>query len=362
MGSDLLVSTRKGLFHFVPEGSSYRLNRVSFLAENVTNAHVDLSDGTWYAALNLGHFGCKFRRSSDQGATWTECAAPAYPEGETVPRGDGKPPDAATLKLIWVMASSPGVLWAGTLPGGLFKSADRGDSWTLIRGLWDRPERAQWFGGGADHPGINSICINPRDPNVIRIGISCGGVWQTGDGGQTWQQTANGMSAEYMPPEMQSNPNIQDVHRMVQCPAAPDRLWVQHHNAMYRSIDGGHNWLTLRDVPPSVFGFAVAVHPHNPDAAWYIPAVKDERRVPVDGKLVVTRTRDGGGNWEVLRNGLPQENAYDLIFRHCLDVDDTGDRLAFGSTTGGLWHTHNGGDSWQLLPARLPPIYAVQYL
>ena len=61
-----------------------------------------------------------------------------------------------------------------------------------------------------------------------------------------------------------------------------------------------------------------------------------------------------------LRSGLPQAHAYDLTYRHALDVDDTGDVLAFGSTTGGLWITEDGGDDWQLISARLPPIYAVR--
>ena len=34
---------------------------------------------------------------------------------------------------------------------------------------------------------------------------------------------------------------------------------------------------------------------------------------------------------------LPQEHAYDIVFRHALDVDDRGERLAFGSTTGSVW-------------------------
>ena len=41
-------------------------------------------------------------------------------------------------------------------------------------------------------------------------------------------------------------------------------------------------------------GFAVAADPNDADTAWYVPAIKDERRVPVNGELAVTRTRDGG--------------------------------------------------------------------
>jgi hypothetical protein len=50
----------------------------------------------------------------------------------------------------------------------------------------------------------------------------------------------------------------------------------------------------------------------------------------------VTRTRDGGRTLDVLRTGLPQRDAYDLIYRHGLDVDATGERLVMGSTPGAL--------------------------
>ncbi len=147
---------------------------------------------------------------------------------------------------------------------------------------------------------------------------------------------------------------------MVQCLHAPDHLWVQHHNGVFRSTDSSQSWQPVRDVPPAVFGFAVAVHPHDPQTAWFVPGVKDECRVPVDAKLVVTRTRDGGRTFQVLSHGLPTENCYDIVFRHALAIDATGNQLVFGSTTGGLWWSHDQGDHWTQLPARLPPIHAVE--
>lgn len=365
MSERLLVSTRKGLFVLHAGQGACTVNSVHFLGDNVTLAHVDQRDGSWYAALDLGHFGVKLQRSEDGGGTWQECTVPSYGPDDTVATGDGKPPTQATLKLIWSLAcgsaDQPGLLWAGTAPGGLFRSTDRGQSWTLLRSLWDRPERAEWFGGGYDSPGIHSICVDPRDADTLRLAISCAGVWQSSDGGDSWRQTANGMRAEYMPPERAGDPNIQDPHRMVQCPSDPDRFWVQHHNGVFISDDGAQSWREIHDVPPSVFGFAVAVHPGDPQTAWFVPAVKDERRVAVDGRLVVTRTRDGGASFEVLHHGLPQKHAYDLVLRHALAIDDSGERLAFGSTTGGLWSTNDGGDRWLLADCRLPPIHAVTY-
>jgi len=363
MSNTLLVSTRKGLFVAERAHGEWKVARTSFLGDNIALTSIDSRDGSWYAVLDLGHFGNKLQRSTDQGHTWTECAVPAFSEGDQVITGDGKPPVPATLRLIWSLeaggADQPGRLWAGTIPGGLFRSDDHGASWQLVRSLWDMEERKQWFGGGFDQPGIHSICVDPGDARMIRVGISTAGIWGSNDDGATWHQCAQGMRAEYMPPERARDPNVQDVHHLVQCRGQPHIFWVQHHNGVFRH-DGG-DWQEVTNVSPSVFGFAVAVHPRDGDAAWFVPAIKDERRIPVDGKVVVARTRDGGKSFEVLRNGLPQNNAYDLVLRHALAIDSSGDRLAFGSTTGGVWISEDQGDRWTQLDARLPPVYAVTF-
>ncbi len=370
MSERLLVSTRKGLFVLergVPErgNGAWRVAHTVFLGDNIACTLADPRDGSWYAALDLGHFGAKLHRSIDQGRSWDECAVPAYAEGDEVIMGDGKPPTPATLRLIWTLepggADEPGRLWAGTIPGGLFRSDDRGASWQLVRALWDQPGRHEWFGGGYDQPGIHSICVDPRDPRCLRVAISTGGVWRSDDAGAHWTLGGEGMFNVYMPEERRLDANVQDVHRLVQCPAAPDALWAQHHNGVFRSVDGGTHWSEVANVAPSVFGFSVVVHPREPGTAWFVPAVKEERRFPVDGQLVVARTRDGGASFEVLRDGLPQQHAYDLVYRHGLALDATGERLAFGSTTGGLWTSDDQGDHWTRLPARLPPIHAVAF-
>jgi hypothetical protein len=365
MSGTLLVATRKGLFVLERANGAWSVGRHAFLGDNVTLALADPRDDAWYAALALGHFGVKLRRSRDRGRTWDELAVPAYGPDERVATGDGKAPQTASLTLLWALEAGaphePGRLWAGTIPGGLFRSDDGGVSWTLVRALWDRPERAGWFGGGYDAPGIHSICVDPRDARRLRVAISTGGVWATDDAGASWRQTAHGMFAEYMPPEQRDEPNVQDVHRMVQCRAAPDVLWAQHHNGVFRSADGAHSWQAVPAVRPSVFGFAVAVHPREPDLAWFVPAIRDECRVPADGALVVARTRDGGRTFDVLRDGLPQRHAYDLVYRHGLAIDPSGERLAIGSTTGGVWTSDDHGERWHALDARLPPVHAVTF-
>jgi hypothetical protein len=333
-----------------------------FLGDPVTMVLPDRRDDSVYAALRLGHFGVKLWRSCDRGKSWEACAAPAYPKQSG---DDAEGSTQASVDLLWSLeAGGPdeaGVLWAGTIPGGLFRSRDRGDNWELIQSLWDRPERKDWFGGGYDQPGIHSICVDPRDSRRVAVGVSCGGVWITADAGVDWTCNANGMRAAYMPPERSGDPTIQDPHRLVQCQANPDSYWVQHHNGIFRSTDGCGSWQEIMDVKPSTFGFACAVHPSEPDTAWFVPAVKDECRVPVDGKLVVTRTRDGGKHFDVLVNGLPQVHAYDLVYRHALDVDSSGNCLVMGSTTGNLWLSDDQGDTWRSLCSNLPPIYCVRF-
>src|SRR5262245_13388593 len=233
VSNQLLVSTRKGLFVVARGPLGWRVKHVAFLGQNATLA-LPVPGRGWFAALNLGHFGVKLHHSSDEGQTWEERAVPAYPEGETVVLGDGKPPRPANLQMIWSLESGSlsqqGRLWAGTLPGGLFRSDDDGRTWELVRGLWDRPERTQWFGGGYDVPGMHSVCVDPRNADVLRVAVSSGGVWRSEDGGRTWRVTSDGLRyADNMglPPEMLGNPVTQDVHRMVQCPASPERLWIQ---------------------------------------------------------------------------------------------------------------------------------------
>jgi photosystem II stability/assembly factor-like uncharacterized protein len=365
MSDRLLVSTRKGLFTVARKAGRWDITGVDFLGDNVTLTLTDPRDGKSYAALDHGHFGVKMHRSTANG--WEEIPVPAYPqkpEGYEEKDMWGRELNWTTSK-IWALApggrDEPGTIWCGTLPGGLFRSNDHGQSWEMIRTLWDHPLRKKWAGGGADLPGIHSICVDPRNSKHVSIGVSTGGIWHTEDGGGNWALRGEGMRAEYMPPEQAHDPIAQDVHCLAQCRSAPQRMWVQHHNGIFVSSDEGKSFTEIKGVEPSVFGFPVAVHPKEPDTAWFVPEIKDEKRIPREGKLAVTRTRDGGKSFEILTQGLPQNHAYDVVYRHALALDEPGDRLAIGSTTGGLWVSEDQGDSWTCVTHTLPPVYAVRF-
>lgn len=355
------VATRKGLFELQRDGdrAPWRIARSHFLAEPVSMLLPAGAQGSFagrmFAALNLGHFGVKLHASDDAGRSWRELPAPVYP-----PQPEEAAGPAWKLMQIWAMERSAKALWVGTLPGGLFRSEDGGEHWQLVESLWQRPARLEWLGGGYEAPGIHSICPHPAHDEELLLAISCGGVWRSTDDGASWALRAQGMRADFMPPERQHEQNIQDPHRVQRCAARPEVLWCQHHNGIFRSADNGASWQELQALPSS-FGFAVAAHPRDPQTAWFVPAIKDEKRVPTDAALCVTRTRDGGRSFEALRAGLPQQDCYDLIYRHGLAVDDSGTHLLMGSTTGHLWASDDAGDSWQSVADNLPPIYALRF-
>ena len=355
MSLRMFLGTRKGLVVYTQTPGGWRLESVHHVGNPVSYAVEDPRNGTWWAALDHGHWGQKLQRSRDQGQSWEEVKAPAYPEDAE--RGDGKP---ATLEYIWLIApgpaSQPGRLYLGTNPGGLFVSDDGGDTFTLCRGLWDHPSRTQWTGGGKDTPGIHSLVIHPAGPDHLMVGVSCGGVFESRDGGLSWAPKTKGLLATFLPdPEAEIG---HDPHLIVACPTRPEVLWQQNHCGVFRSVNGGERWAEVSAGPPR-FGFAVAVDEVNPDRAWLVPAVSDERRNAASGGLSVSTTADGGVTWRELRDGLPQEGCFDLVYRHSLDK--RGPTLAFASTTGNLYVSEDFGERWALLSHTLAPVYSLRF-
>ena len=253
----------------------------------------------------------------------------------------------------------PGQLWLGTIPAGLFLSTDNGDSFELNRPLWNQPSRKeQWFGGGFDYPGIDSIIVDPRDSDHIFVGISCAGVFESTDAGKSWEVRNKGLVATFLP-----DPHAEighDPHMLVACQSNPDYLWQQNHCGIFKSEDGAKTWQDVSQKEgPANFGFAMAVNDENAEQAWVVPAVSDEIRVALNESLVVCRTDDGGKTWNEFRTGLPQQSCFDIVYRHGLDT--TENHVAFGTTTGNLFLSNDYGESWNCINHFLPMIHSVTF-
>ena len=198
-------------------------------------------------------------------------------------------------------------------------------------------------------------------PSRVFVAISCGGVWETLDAGKSWTLHGKGMVATYLPPEQAGRAGIARpasrgaLRRRARhdVDAAPLRHFPLDRR---RRAPGRHSNCRCDD-----FGFAVAAHPKDPLTAWFVPAIKDELRVPRDGALAVTRTRDGGKTWRELRATACRSATPSTSSTATASTSTrTGRRLAMGSTTGSLWVSDNAGEAWQLVNAHLPPVYAVR--
>ena len=355
----LLLGTAKGLVVYSKKENDWQIETVYFTGFPVSMIYVDERTQTWWVGIPHRHWGQKLHRSTDEGKSWHMVAAPKYPSVALLKNGK-----QAALKGIWCLAHAgidkPKQLWLGTEPGGLFHSKDNGDTWHLVESLWFHPSRSElWFGAGKDEPFIHSIVVDPKDSDHVYIAVSCAGVFETKNAGKTWDARNVGLKATYLP-----NPDAEvghDPHLLLACSTDPSVLWQQNHCGIFRTTNGGRVWEDVSDTNGMAhYGFALAIDHQNPLIAWVIPAQSDEMRVPHDLALCVCRTDDGGQTWQELRNGLPQFPCFDIVFRHSLDISD--ETLAFGTTTGNLYLSENGGDSWCCMNHHLARIDVVKFI
>lgn len=356
MKPTLLVGTGKGLVIYKKNKKGWHFHQDYFIGMPVSLTYIDERSNTWWVCLAHRHWGQKLHRSTDEGKSWQAVATPKYPLGTKVK--NGKP---ATLRYVWSLAHAgldrPGELYLGTEPGGLFHSKDGGNSFQLMESLWEHPSRKdEWFGAGRDYPYIHSIVVDPRDSRHFYVAISVAGVFETRDSGQTWEVRNQGLKAEFLPDPYAKIGH--DPHRMFACCVNPDVIWQQNHCGIFRSTDAALTWQEVTDKKGLAdYGFALAIDHQNPDRAWVIPAESDDNRVAVNRALCVCRTEDGGQSWQALREGLPQEHAYDIVLRHGLSIREN--HLAFGTTFGNLYVSADYGNSWDCLNHNLARVNSV---
>jgi photosystem II stability/assembly factor-like uncharacterized protein len=313
----LLVGTTKGAFllRSNAQRTRWELGGPYFHGQAVYAMAYDHRAGQhriWAATQSI--WGTLLRSSDDFGKSWMnpQEASIRFPAEAGV-----------SLKNIWQISlgrdEEPDVLYCGVEPAALFETRDRGETWSLVRGLFDHPHRPRWVPGNGGLA-LHTIVPDPTNPQRMYVAISSGGVYRTDDGGVTWSSQNRGIRAMFMPnkyPEFG-----QCVHKIAMHPARPERLFLQNHWGLYRSDDFAENWTDVANGVPSDFGFPVIVHPKNPDWVYVIPVESDEFRCTCDGRLRVYRTRNGGKSWEPLTRGLPQKGAYETVLRDSMTVDN----------------------------------------
>ena len=263
------------------------------------------------------------------------------------------------LATVWSLARANGKIYAGVQPAGLFESSDGGINWSHVEGLTNHPTRAQWNPGGAGLT-LHHIVTDPDDAQKLWVGISSAGVFGTVDGGQTWSPRNRGTRQDFAPDEDRYPEFGQCVHSLTRTETGV--LYQQNHCGTYRSNDGGGNWHSIEAGLPSTFGFGVAVHPRDEDTLWVMPMNGDSiGRYPPEGRAAVWKSVDGGQSWADKRNGLPDQHCYFTVLRQAMAVD----RLEtpgvyFGTNSGILYTSADGGENWQTAAQHLPLIFSVE--
>jgi serine/threonine protein kinase/photosystem II stability/assembly factor-like uncharacterized protein len=305
-----------------------------------------------WASTGSALWGTYLRSSDDFGKTWTNPleAHIKFP-----------PESGLSLKNIWKIAlgppETPDKLYCGVEPAALFESHDAGESWSLVRGLFDHPHRPRWMPGQGGLC-LHTILLHPTDSGRMHVGISAAGVYRTDDGGRTWHARNRGIRVTFLPERF---PEFgQCVHKIVRHPDRPERLFLQNHWGLYRSDDGADTWHDIAHGLPSDFGFAMATHPHDPDCVYIVPMESDEFRCTPEGRLRVYRTRDAGASWEPLTRGLPQQAAFETVLRDGM-VTDALDPVGiyFGTRSGKVYSSRDAGKTWKELLNGLPQIVCV---
>lgn len=351
-----LIGTRKGMWIGTSDESraDWQFTGPHFDMEEVYSCMVDTRGERprLLAGSSSSWLGPQVRRSDDLGATWQETPGGAirFPEGA-----------GATVDRVWQLTPGvgPDVVWAGTEPGAVWRSTDRGETFALEQALWDHPHRPQWnagFGGQAFH----TVLPHPDDPMSVTAALSTGGVYQTADGGASWEPRNQGIRAEFLPEGQQFPEFGQCVHKITRHPLRPERMYLQNHGGVYRSDDHGASWQSISAGLPADFGFPIVVHPHDPDTVHVFPINGGDRRYPPQARARVWRSRDAGESWEELGNGLP-DGFFVAVMRDAMCADDherTG--LYVGGRNGAVWASADEGASWRQIVCDLPDVMCVR--
>jgi len=195
---------------------------------------------------------------------------------------------------------NPSVWYVAAASGNLWKTENRGNTWTPI---------FETYGSYS----LGCVTVDPRDSNAVWLGtgenhnqrsVSYGdGVYKSTDGGKAWQRTG----LEH--PEHTQNIVIDPRNSNVVYVTAIGPLWSSGGDrGLYKTTDGGQTWKAVLTISADTGVTDMAMDPKKPDI---IIAAALQRRRQV-GQLVgggpesgLYKTTNGGNTWTKLTKGLP---------------------------------------------------------
>lgn len=274
--------------------------------------------------LYCGTFDTGLWCSDDAGASWQ----PA----------DGALPHRAVMAVVVSPLEKQndfGVVWAGTEPSALFRSADGGHTWQEKTGLQELPSKPTWR--FPPRPWTHHVRWIEPDATVadsLFVGIELGGVMRSVDGGKTWEDR---------------KPHAQhDCHTLRTHPLAPGLLYEAAGGGFAESHDGGATW--QRDDPGARgarhhhYLWGLAVDPGDPETVILSGspgprAAHDDRQAEA---ALYRRTK--GDTWQALHDGLPAPQG---TRAYVLATNRVEPGVFYAATRRDLYRSADGGLRWE---------------
>jgi photosystem II stability/assembly factor-like uncharacterized protein len=245
----------------------------------------------------------------------------------------------------------PNVFYVGQVDGGVWKSTDYGRTWHPI---FDH-EDTQSIGAIAVAPSNDNIIYAASGEGLHRPDLSVGdGIYRSEDAGKTW--THLGLR------------DGQQIATLAVDPTNPNRLFAavlghpygpNAERGIFRSEDGGKTWTKVLYKDESTGGSDVVIDPKNPQIVYaslwgerMAPWEDDDTYDTTSGGLF--KSTDGGNTWKQLKNGLPDN----LVQIDVAVAPSDPQRLyatigttvegAYASGNGlGVYRSDDGGMSWR---------------
>ena len=244
---------------------------------------------------------------------------------------------------IWACGADPrvpGRLYLGVSPALLYWSDDDGASWTACEAIRRIPGYERWTFPPPPHiPHVRSVIPDPQVIGAVYIGVEEGGIYRSGDQGETWESLNEGL--------------YWDVHTVT--PASEGlRLYATTGRGFYRSDDGGQHWRHLMNGLERRYTVPLVASQQGPDRLYTAAAAGPPPSWHQGANAALYRSDDGGEHWVRLERGLPPQ--FDVMVRQ-IAVDDAGS--VFIAAGPELFASHDAGDSWQRLAQGLPTVQAL---
>ena len=224
--------------------------------------------------------------------------------------------------------------------GGLFKSTDGGNSWSLIS---PSTMATNYFNGDDVIPFSSTTIIFATGPN----GSTLGGIYRTTDGGSTWDKmTTNLPSTNYRRIAFAKDPKSSSIgYAQIESSnySSPDYGLA----GIYKTTDAGATWAAL-PRPGTLPSTSSTSFLSN--QGWYDNVIAvdpfNSKNIYVGG-VDMMKSTDGGSTWAQLTYwhsyyGTPEVHAD----HHAIAFDPVTANVVYTGNDGGIYKTSNGGSTW----------------